>query len=241
MLALSAPVRPSLPKEIRMARLVSLAAAALLAAVQATRPHATADAPEKLTFTFHEDAAGARWLAEAEHDGALPAALRAVAAFGPTRRPPFPWAPLRPAFAAPAPAAGLPPPRAELVSSQVKDGVRHVRVRLSSPRGARTVALFLPPSARLRAASVDGVRLDAPPRLALWLFGDHRLVACMTTPQSGVTVDLDLEGEAPITAILADQSPGLPPSGGALVAARPATAVPFWDGDTTVATAAVRL
>jgi hypothetical protein len=225
-------VRPSL---------AALGAAALLAAVQATRPHATVDAPEKLTFTFHEDRSGARWLAEAEHDGALTAALRAAAAFHAPRRPPFPWTPLRPAFTAPAPAAGLPPPRAEVLSVEARDGVRRVGVRLSSPRGARTVALFLPPAARLRAASVAGVPLATPPPLALWFFGGHRLVACVTTPAAGVTVELVLEGEAAVTAVLADQSPGLPPSGAALAAARPSTAVPFWDGDTTVATTDVRL
>lgn len=220
---------------------LALAAAALLAALQAARPHATADAPEKLTFTFHEEAGAARWLAEAEHDGALPAALRALAPFGAARSPPFPWAPLRPAFSAPAPAAGLPAPRAEVLAVVVRDGTRRVRARLSSPRGAPTVALLLPPSARVRAASLDGIPLDDPPRLALWFWGGHRLVACLTTPPAGVIVDLTFEGEAPVTASLADQSRGLPPAGAALAAARPATAVPFWDGDGTAVTARVRL
>lgn len=225
----------------RWPALAALAAAVVLAAVQAVRPHATVDAPEKLTFTFHQARDGARWLAEAEHDGALPAALRGVAAFGPARRPPFAWTPVRQAFAAPAPPLGLPPPRAEVLSVEVKDGLRRVRARLSSPRGAPTVALFVPPSVALRAAYVDGVPLGLPPRLALWFFGDHRLVACLTTPPAGVVVELVIEGEAPATAHLADQSRGLPPSGAALVAARPATAAPFWDGDTTVVTGEVRL
>lgn len=219
----------------------ALAAATLLAAVQALLPHATPDAPEKLTFTFHEDAAGARWLAEAEHDRALPAALRAAAPFGPARGAPFAWTPVRPAFAAPAPPLRLPPPRAEILSVEAQGGVRRVRARLSSPRGAATVALFVPPAARLRAASVNGVPLGLPPRLALWFFGDHRIVACLTTPPGGVTVELVLEGAEPVTAFLADRSPGLPSSGAALLAARPPSAAPFWEGDATVATAAVRL
>jgi hypothetical protein len=219
----------------------ALGAAVLLAAVQAARPHATVDAPEKLTFTFHEDAGGARWLAEAEHDRALPAALRAAAPFTPSRRPPFAWTPLRPAFTAAAARAGLPPPRVEVLAVAVQDGQRRVRARLSSPRGAPTVALFLPPQARVRAAAVNGVPLGVPPRLALWFFGDHRLVACLTTPAAGVTVELTFEGEAPVTAFVADQSRGLPQAGAPLVAARPATAVPFWEGDSTVVTAEVRL
>jgi hypothetical protein len=63
----------------------------------------------------------------------------------------------------------------------------------------------------------------------------------MTTPLEGVTVDLALVGDAPAIATLVDQSPGLPPSGAALLAARPETAVPFWEGDATVATARVEL
>ena len=216
--------------------LALLAAALALAVIQATRPQATADAPEKLTFTFHESPEGARWLAEAERDG-LPPAVRAAASFSARRTPPFPWSPARPAFSAPAPRLGLPPPRAEVLSVDVRGGVRQVRVRLSSPRGAPVVALFLPPTPRILAASVEGHALAPPPRLALWFWGGHRLVASMTTPPEGVTVVLAFASEAPVEAALVDRSPGLPPAGAALVAARPETAAPFWDGDATVATA----
>jgi hypothetical protein len=221
--------------------LAAMAAAALLAALQATRPHATPDAPEKLTFTFHEDGTGARWLAEAEHDRALPAPLRALAPFSAARAPAFAWTPLRQVFVAPAPRLGLAPPRAEVRSAPARDGIRRVRARLTSPRGAPIVALFLPPSAQVRAVWVDGVTLAPPPRLALWFWGGHRLVACVTTPAAGVTVELDLGGDARVAAVLVDQSPGLPPPGAALAAARPETATPFWDGDTTVATTEVKL
>jgi hypothetical protein len=229
------------PGPAARAGLAALAAAALLAAVQALRPHASAEAPEQLTFTFHEDTGGARWLAEAEHDGALPPAVRAFAPFTTRRAAPFPWAPLRPAFAAPAPRAGLPPPRAEVLSAQAGNGVRRVRVRLSSPRGAPAVALFLPATVRVRHATVDGVPVPDPPRLARWFFGGYHTLACLTTGLGGVTVELLVEGEGPVPAFVADRSAGLPSSGRPLDAARPATAVPSWDGDSTVGTAEVRL
>jgi hypothetical protein len=103
------------------------------------------------------------------------------------------------------------------------------------------VALFLPATVRVHHATVDGVPVPDPPRLARWFFGGYRTLACLTTAPRGVTIDLVLDGEAPVAAVVADRSPGLPPSGRALAAARPATAVPSWEGDSTVATAAVRL
>lgn len=226
------PLRPGL---------AALGAAVALGALQVARPQATVDAPERLTFTFHEDAAGARWLAEAEAAHPLAPALRAAAPFGPARRAPFAWTPLRPAFTAPATPIGLPPPRAEVLSVEARGGIRRVRARLVSPRGAPTVALLLPPGARVRSVAVEGVPLPEPPPLALRFFGGDRLVACVTTPPAGVTVELAFEGAAPVAATLVDRSRGLPPAGAALVAARPPDAVPFREGDTTVVTARVVL
>ncbi len=123
----------------------------------------------------------------------------------------------------------------------MRGGVRHVRARLSSPRGAPVVALFLPPSARLGAVSLDGLVVPEPPPLARWFWGGHRLVASMTTPPRGVTVELAIDGDAPLEVVVADQSRGLPASGAALVAARPSTAVPSAEGDVTVTTTGARL
>jgi hypothetical protein len=63
----------------------------------------------------------------------------------------------------------------------------------------------------------------------------------MTTPRQGVAVELVLDGEAPVDAVVVDQSPGLPPAGATLAASRPATAVPSRDGDVTVASSPARL
>jgi hypothetical protein len=237
--AAAAAFDPESPRGLRPG-IAALAAAALLAAFQAARPHATADAPERLTFAFHEAEGGARWLAEAEHD-ALPPAVRAAAPFSPRRAPPFPWAPMRPAFAAPATPLGLALPRVEVLAISVRDGVRTVRARVWSPRGAPVVALLVPPAAHVLSASVDGLPLPAPPPLARRFWGGHRLLASMTTPARGVTVDLAVAGVDPVDAFLVDQSPGLPAPGAPLAASRPATAVPSWDGDATIATAPARL
>ncbi len=232
------------PERSRSQRLVPAGAAfslaTLLAAVQVAIPHATADAPERLTFAFHEESGVARWLAEAEHD-ALPAAVRDAVPFPSRRAVPFPWQPWRHSFAAPAPPLGLPPPRLEVLSSEADGGGRRVRARLSSPRGAPVVLLLLPPSARLVAATVAGVEVPVPPPRALARSGGYRLVGSMTAPPEGVLVELALSGDGRIEVVVVDRSRGLPDTGAPLVAARPDTAVPSGEGDVTVATARPRL
>lgn len=218
----------------------ALAGAVLLAAAQIALPHATRDAPERLSFVFHEEHGEARWLAEAEHDH-LPAAVRAAAAFSSRRQVPFAWQPKRASFVAPAAAVRLAPPRVDLLSSESRAGVRRVRARLVSPRGAPVIMLVLPPTARVVALSVEGILLSDPPPLAGALRGGHRLVASITTPPEGVGIEIVLPADERLDAVVVDQSAGLPPSGAALRSARPATAVPSGDGDRTVATARVSL
>ncbi len=137
--------------------------------------------------------------------------------------------------------AGRPPPRLEVLSSEARAGTRRVRARLVSARGAPIVLLFLPPAARNAGIAVEGIPLPEPPRRALALWRGYRLVGSMTMPPEGVIVEIVLPDGGPVEAVVADQSPGLPPSGAALRSARPATAVPSYEGDVTLATARVRL
>ena len=146
------------PERSRSQRLVPTGAAfslaTLLAAVQVAIPHATADAPERLTFAFHEESGVARWLAEAEHD-ALPAAVRDAVPFPSRRAVPFPWQPWRHSFAAPAPPLGLPPPRLEVLSSEANGGGRRVRaaalLAARAPRSCCSSCHPLPTSSRPRS------------------------------------------------------------------------------------------
>jgi hypothetical protein len=67
------------------------------------------------------------------------------------------------------------------------------------------------------------------------------MYGCTTTPLEGVVLELVLDGAGPVEATVLDQSPGLPPGGAALQAARPADAVPSQEGDVTIVTAHVTL
>jgi hypothetical protein len=210
------------------------------AATAALLPHATQDAPERMSVVHHEEAGRGRIAVEAE-GGRLPGAMRALGDFPERPGEAFPWLPLRRAFATGAPAAGIPAPAAEILSRGPADGGRRVVVRLLSPRGAPAVLLALPPGADLRALTVEGAA--APQRAAkarAW-FGGWHVVGCATTPTEGVEVELVLGGDGPVDAVVLDQSAGLPAGADRLAAARPATGVPSQEGDVTVATARVRL
>jgi hypothetical protein len=217
----------------------ALAGAALAAAVQAALPHATPSSPQRLSLAYQEGDGAARWLAEAE-GAPLPRPLRDAARFSASAAPAFPWTLHRSAFSAPAPALGLAPPRIEVVSSQVRDGRRRLTLRLWSPRGAPELYLVLPAAARA-TATLDGLRPPELSPLARAHMGDHRVLASLTAPRAGHTIELELEGAGPIDLVAADRSPGLPREGAPLAAARPPSAVPSYEGDSTWVTARLRL
>jgi hypothetical protein len=237
----AAPFVAALPGRLRFAPgAAALAAVFVLCGVQAALPHATEERPERASLVFHEQEGTARWLAEVDRD-ALPAALGAAAAFAPEREPALPWAPQRAAFAAPAPTLGLPPPRLEPLEASAEAGVRRVRARLVSPRGAPVLLLVLPPDAEVVSIAMEGVVVPEPAPKARRLRSGSRTYVCSAPPAAGVEIEVRLRGETPVPVVVADQSPGLPPEGARLVAARPATAVPSGDGDVTLVSAPARL
>lgn len=237
------PLAPLVPALAGPARLVpalaALAAAFVLAGIAAAVPHATEDSPERLAIAFHEEDGKARFLVEAEHD-ALPPAMRALAPFPARRAQSFAWAPYRPAFIAPAEPAGLAPPRLDVLSAREEGGVRSIRARIRSPRGAPVIMLLLPPSADVAAFAIDGVPVPPTAEKARRWFGGHRLYATLTAPPEGVEIEVSLRG-APVEAVLVDESRSLSPAAAKLAAARPRTATTSHDGDLTIASAPVRL
>jgi hypothetical protein len=215
---------------------VALAAALLLAGTQAALPHATADAPERMTIAFHEEDRRARWLLEAESHR-LPPALRAEAAFAPSRETLLDWAPERPTFTAPARPLGVPPPRLDVVAVADEDGGRRIRARLVSPRGAPVGFVLFPPDAEIAGFAMEGVPVPQTVPKALRWWGGFRAYACATLPPEGVEIEVRIRGSAPVPFVVLDESRGLPPAGAPLAAARPVTAVPSQQGDVTLVSA----
>lgn len=237
-LVFAAPLAAGLAGRARLGLPLSLLAAAFVACgVQAALPHATPERPERASIAFHEGPEGARWLVRPEHD-ALPGGFRAAAPFGATPEAAFPWAPRRLAFSAPAASLGLPAPRLDRGFEVVeRGGVRRVRARLVSPRGAPVVFLLVPTGVEILSLSVQGRPVPAPVARAVEFWGGHRLVACVTTPPEGLEIEAAILSAAPVPVILVDQSYGLPAEGARLLQARPATAVASQEGDVTIVTA----
>jgi Peptidase family M28 len=107
---------------------------------------------------------------------------------------------------APAPAVALAPPRLRVLADSTANGVRSLRLRLTSQRGAPTAHLDLTLPGDLVSASVDGQNIkigaDTPVRrlpLTAYNLGTR-----------GMTVTLLVRSRAPITGTLTDYSSGLP-------------------------------
>lgn len=210
---------------------LAILAAALIAAVE---PHFTPDSPRPLNIVFDQDAASgrARWLV----GGALPVPppLSRAAPFGKPEAP-FPFAPpLLRAVEAPAPALAAPGPELTVLASSVVDGRRHLKLRLTSPRGAPVVSVYLPTSAGIEEARIDGRPVPPPPAGRFAPTPDWRGLADVTLAPGGCELQLVLKATGPLTCYVIDISPGLPPSGRPLLAARPPAAAPVREGDLTV-------
>jgi hypothetical protein len=167
----------------------------VFALVAWSAPSFSADRPEHLNLTyFQEDGGpGASWIA-APQSRALPAAMRDAASFGGSLERPYPWSASASAFVAPAPAVEDPAPDVQVLARARRDGLRIVRVRIGSPRGARVVALVAPAD-RVRLLAMNGHEISrrtaAQDQRAALVRGPAprmRTYACLTAPQEGIEV-----------------------------------------------------
>ena len=193
--------------------------------------------PRRLNLVLHHDAdtGAARWLVDA--DLPLPAALKAAAEFA-APAPAFPWTPDdEPSFSAPA--APLAEPAPELA---LEPGVpplrgawgRHLRLRLRSPRGARSAVLVIPEDAGVRWLAVAGRDVPTYPEHRRAWYRDVRHHPLVALPPEGLVIDLVVREQGPVELTVLDASEGLPAAGLPLQRARPAWAVPSHGGDRTV-------
>jgi hypothetical protein len=197
------------------------------------------DAPEPLPIQLDQDADSgqARWLVF--WGRSLPPSLRQAASFSQEREKAYPWSSedFR-VFTAPAPRLDVPGPQVSVLEDSAAQGERTLRLLLTSSRGAREAGVIVTEAAKLKSAKVDGepVPLGEESQRGAFL-----TVGSSTMQPEGVEVVLVLGETRPLDWHIYDLSPGLPPSGEALLRARPASAVPFQSGDTTLVERKVRL
>jgi hypothetical protein len=235
-----APLAAALPLRARalaVALPATLGAVALAVAV--VLPVADADAPERLVVYFHQEAGRARILASSDL-GRLPPEVRAAAPFSESADVRLGWGTLRPSFEAPAAPLRVAGPEVEDQEMAREGDVVRWRARLRSPRGASEIQVAIPPSAKVRSFTFDGLTVPAPvPKLARW-YGGWWVYRLPARP-GGIEVELLASATGPIEIVVADQSRGLPPAAAAVAAARPPWVVTQQEGDVTLFTRRVRL
>jgi len=138
-----------------------------------------------------------------------------------------------------APTVDLPPPRLMVLDDTTTAGVRTLRLRVASSRGAAMVHADLDLPGGLVAAVVDGDAVPVDEDAALRRFP----IAVYNPGDEGVEVTLSVRGSGPITGTLTDFTNGLPAIPGMSIAGRPPQFMPapFDFRDPTVVHTTVRL
>ena len=201
-------------------------------------PAYTEARPRRLSLVFHQDvdSGAARWLVDG--DLPLPPALREAGAFAADRELAFAWTPAdEPSWTAPAaPVPALAPTLTlEPEVPEVRGAWgRYLKLRLRSPRGARSAALVIPDAAGVRWLAIAGKTVPRYPEHRREWYRDVRHHPIVAIPPEGLVVELVIQEQAPVELTILDVSEGLPPAGAPLELARPAWAVPSHAGDRTV-------
>ena len=245
--ALFTPLAPLVPDSGRLGRRLLPVAAFVLALVAAGAAFSSApysqESPQPVAIQFHQDAGTgeAEWLVRSTRP--MPAALRQAAQFGKEPEAPFPWTTSQ--FRVPkaqAPRLDVPGPQVSVLEDSPAGGKRRLRLLVTSNRQAPVAGLFVPPGAQLESARMDGQEIPLQGPLKLGRPRDAWTeLSMMTMRPDGVEVELVIGTAQPLELYVYDMSSGLPPAGEPLRQARPATAVTFQDGDTTMISRKVRL
>ncbi|MCA1565798.1 MAG: M20/M25/M40 family metallo-hydrolase [Acidobacteria bacterium] len=125
----------------------------------------------------------------------------------------------------PAAPAALEAPRAEVLSDQTSGEVRHLKLRITSPRSAPIISVYFDETSGATRPSVNGrqpvAKADAPGA------GAKRLtLRYYALPPEGIELDLDVKAHKPLEVRLVDQSYGLPASLTAQTRPRPDSLIP---------------
>lgn len=194
----------------------------LLYASYATSYTAACPRPSNLFYALNGNAGTAVWASGYDDDGpdawaaqylTASAAKGALADYVPQRHSNF--------VSHEAPPSQLAPPSIELLGDATADGVRTLRLRVTSPRQAPVMTVYMDSEVHVRGASVDGRKIDdgepaAPsedqPRWRLNYYG---------FPKQGVELTLEMDDTKPLKIWVMDQSYGLPEIPGASNHPRP--------------------
>jgi hypothetical protein len=225
--------------------LLAALAAVVFAVLAMFSPPFSVASPRTLVVQLHEDgdSGATRWLLRGAPP--FPRAMLEAGGFKPQPEAPFPWSPPGArALVAAAPALNTATPDLVVLEDSIAGGKRHLRLRLVSRRGAPIGTVWVPDSAELESIAIDGQNaLGESDRHGVSSFPAQgwRPFTNLTLPAQGSELTLVLGNPQPVDWYVLDRTYGLPPSGQALLAARPKDAVPIQDGDVTLVSRKVRI
>jgi Peptidase family M28 len=142
----------------------------------------------------------------------------------PERRPladPFPWS-QKVYLQAPAPVASFKPPEAQLLENVTANGIRHLRFRLASPRGAERITVQI--NTEVLSAAVNGKRLVST--AAAGQTQKTWNLVYLAPPKEGIELALETRSASPLGLRLVDESYGLPQFDDATFTGRPVHMMP---------------
>jgi hypothetical protein len=222
----------ALPREqAGLRRAVNVVSAAVVVGAAATAllmPAYSEARPQLLNLYYVAGAGGgqARYVSM-PHNDATPQPLRRH--FQDVAAAVLPWSE-RQYLVAPAEDGIAEGPGLQILSDGQLGQTRTVQLLLRSPRGAASVE-FRVPLGRVASISAGGQSLAVDTAGAA---GRYYTLRCYGPTCDGLEISLELVGSEPVSALVSDSSPGLPAGGQNLLRDRPATAVPYQEGDLTV-------
>ena len=126
----------------------------------------------------------------------------------------------------PAPAASLPAPEVALVNDNTNGGVRSVRLRVTSRRGAPFMSLTLESATEVIGASVNGKQIENSQMPAQSDPNRPWQLLYYAPPAEGIDLDLEIGPSQPLKLRVMDQSFELPAALTASIKPRPADKIP---------------
>ncbi len=129
-----------------------------------------------------------------------------------------------------APVAPLAAPKIEPLGDDVSDGVRTVRMRISSPRQARIIRVYIDSNTEVLAAVVNGKQIGNNDTPAQIKSGKRWGLNYFALTKEGIELTLAVKSSQPLEIKAVDQSDGLPEIPGRSFNPRPNYMIPIPSG-----------
>jgi hypothetical protein len=140
-----------------------------------------------------------------------------------------------------APSLGISNDKLEVLDDTVQNGIRALHLKLTSPRRARIMSLFVDPKTEVLATTVGGKRIETAGALKQNNTENWWELTYRAVPKEGIDVILETKQLAQIKVKLTSQSDGLPEIPNSTFKARPANLIPSVNSDRVILTEAFTL